>query len=167
MSFTDTLVTYGYGPIFTGILNNQNKISIALISYEDNFLRASIFPLDGYGKTVRSTEYKMKEDSRILLGPDILTYNNSNQNSNQILIPFTTNEILNLSLENDNVIILENEFNKVLLDLEIKGLISVAWITKDTKRIESVTIEKDDDAYEKQIKETEDKDYEASFPNSD
>ena len=63
--------------------------------------------------------------------------------------------------------ILENEFNKVLLDLEIKGLISVTWITKDTKRIESVTIEKDDDAYEKQIKETEDKDYEASFPNSD
>ena len=56
---------------------------------------------------------------------------------------------------------------QVLLDLEIKGLISVAWITKDTKRIESVTIEKDDDAYEKQIKETEDKDYEASFPNSD
>ena len=111
MSFTDTLVTYGYGPIFTGIINNQNKISIALISYEDNFLRASLFPLDGYGKTVRSTEYKMKEDSRILLGPDILTYNNSNQNSNQILIPFTTNEILNLSLENDNVIILENEFN--------------------------------------------------------
>ena len=111
MSFTDTLVTYGYGPIFTGIINNQNKISIALISYEDNFLRASLFPLDGYGKTVRSTEYKMKEDSRILLGPDILTYNNSNQNSNQILIPFTTNEILNLSLENDNVIILESEFN--------------------------------------------------------
>jgi hypothetical protein len=30
-----------------------------------------------------------------------------------------------------------------------------------------VTIEKDDDAYEKQIKETEDRDYEASFPNSD
>ena len=40
-----------------------------------------------------------------------MTYNNSNQNSNQILIPFTTNEILNLSLENDNVIILESEFN--------------------------------------------------------
>ena len=26
MSFTDTLVTYGYGPIFTGIIDNQNKI---------------------------------------------------------------------------------------------------------------------------------------------
>ena len=111
MSFADTLVTYGYGPIFTGIINNQNKISIALISYEDNFLRASLFPLDSYGKTVQSLEYKMKENSRILLGPDILTYNSGSLNSNKLLIPFTTNEILNLYLENDNVTILESEFN--------------------------------------------------------
>jgi transcription initiation factor IIE alpha subunit len=63
--------------------------------------------------------------------------------------------------------ILENEFNKVLLDLEIKGLISVSWLTKDTKRIEYVTIKTEDDEYDKQIKETENKDYEASFPNAD
>ena len=63
--------------------------------------------------------------------------------------------------------ILENEFNKVLLDLEIKGLISVSWLTKDTKRIEYMTIKTEDDEYDKQIKETENKDYEASFPNAD
>ena len=63
--------------------------------------------------------------------------------------------------------ILENEFNKILLDLEIKGLISVSWLTKDTKRIEYVTIKTEDDEYDKQIKETENKDYEASFPNAD
>ena len=76
----------------------------------------------------------------------------------------TDKELLK-ALSKDNAI-LENEFNKILLDLEIKGLISVSWITKDTKRIEYVTVEKDDE-YEKQIKETEDSDYEASFPNSD
>ena len=64
-------------------------------------------------------------------------------------------------------VILENEFNKILLDLEIKGLISVSWLTKDTKRIEYITIETEDDDYEKQIQESEEKDYEASFPNSD
>ena len=63
--------------------------------------------------------------------------------------------------------ILENEFNKILLDLEIKGLISVSWLTKDTKRIEYMTIKTEDDDYDKQIKETENKDYEASFPNAD
>ena len=63
--------------------------------------------------------------------------------------------------------ILENEFNKILLDLEIKGLISVSWQTKNIKRIEYVTIDNTDDEYEKRIQESEDKDYEASFPNSD
>jgi hypothetical protein len=64
-------------------------------------------------------------------------------------------------------IILENEFNKILLDLEIKGLISVSWMTKTTKRIEYVTVDNTDDDYDKQIKESEAKDYEASFPNSE
>ena len=63
--------------------------------------------------------------------------------------------------------ILENEFNKILLDLEIKGLISVSWLTKDTKRIEYMTIKTEDDEYDKQVKETENKEYEASFPNAD
>tara|TARA_B110000014_G_C19972679_1_gene503558 strand:+ start:530 stop:829 length:300 start_codon:yes stop_codon:yes gene_type:complete len=66
-----------------------------------------------------------------------------------------------------NELILENDFNKVLLDMEIKGLISVSWLTKDTKRIEYVTVKTEDDEYDKQIKEVENKDYEASFPNAD
>ena len=63
--------------------------------------------------------------------------------------------------------ILENEFNKILLDLEIKGLISVSWQTKNIKRIEYVIVDNTDDEYDKQVKETEDKDYEASFPSSE
>ena len=77
----------------------------------------------------------------------------------------TDKELLKMLTKDE--VILENEFNKTLLDLEIKGLISVSWLTKDTKRIEITTIENDNDDYEKQIQETEDKDYEASFPNSD
>ena len=62
--------------------------------------------------------------------------------------------------------ITEGKFNKVLLDLEIMGLISVSWVTKDTRRIEAVTEKTEVDEYEEQIKETEAKDYEASFPSS-
>ena len=43
----------------------------------------------------------------------------------------------------------------------------MSWLTKDTKRIEYTTVKNEDDDYEKQIQEAEDKDYEASFPNSD
>ena len=62
--------------------------------------------------------------------------------------------------------ITESEFNKVLLDLEIMGLISVSWVTKENRRVEIVTEKVEEDEYEEQIKETEEKDYEASFPNS-
>ncbi len=58
----------------------------------------------------------------------------------------------------------EDKFNKVLLDLEILGLITVVWITKDERRIEVVNVEKEIDKIEEQNKETIEKDYEASFP---
>ena len=77
----------------------------------------------------------------------------------------TDKELLTALSKND--VILESQFNKILLDFEIKGLISVSWQTKNIKRIEYVTIDNTDDEYEKQIQESEDKDYEASFPNSD
>mgnify|MGYP001563834055 FL=1 len=61
-------------------------------------------------------------------------------------------------------IIPEDKFNKILLDLEILGLITVSWITKDERRIETVVIEKVVDKIEEQNKEAIEKDYEASFP---
>lgn len=58
----------------------------------------------------------------------------------------------------------EDKFNKLLLDLEILGLIKVAWITKDERRIEVVIVEKETDKIDEQNKEMMEKDYEASFP---
>ncbi len=58
----------------------------------------------------------------------------------------------------------EDKFNKVLLDLEILGLITVVWITKDARRIEVVVVEKEIDKVDEQNKEMMEKDYEASFP---
>jgi hypothetical protein len=53
------------------------------------------------------------------------------------------------------------------LDLEILGLIKVAWITKEERRIEIVVIEKVIDKVAAQNKEVMEKDYEASFPGVD
>jgi hypothetical protein len=58
----------------------------------------------------------------------------------------------------------EDRFNKILLDLEILGLITVVWITKDERRIQVVIVEKEIDKIDEQNKETMEKDYEASFP---
>ena len=58
----------------------------------------------------------------------------------------------------------EDKFNKLLLDLEIMGLITVVWITKEERRIELVVVEKEVDKIDEQNKEMMEKDYEASFP---
>ena len=71
------------------------------------------------------------------------------------------------SLAKDGLILPEDKFNKILLDLEILGLIKVAWFTKDERRIEIIVIKKEEDPIEKQNKEVMEKDYEASFPGLD
>jgi len=68
------------------------------------------------------------------------------------------------ALTKDGMIISEDKYNKLLLDLEILGLIKVAWITKDARRIEVVVIKEEIDIVDEQNQEMMEKDYEASFP---
>lgn len=75
-----------------------------------------------------------------------------------------TDSELYKSLSKDGFVMTEDKFNKLLLDLEIMGLINVAWFTKDTRRIEVVAIQEEIDEVEEQNKEVMEKDYEASFP---
>jgi hypothetical protein len=67
-------------------------------------------------------------------------------------------------LVKEGYILPEDKFNKLLLDLEILGLITVVWITKEERRIEVVIVKKEIDEIEEQNKEMMEKDYEASFP---
>ena len=67
-------------------------------------------------------------------------------------------------MSKDGIIITEDKLNKLLLALAILGLLHVAWITKDARRIEVVIIKEEVDEIEKQNKEVMEKDYEASFP---
>ena len=77
-----------------------------------------------------------------------------------------TDKELEKALTKDDMTLSQGKFNKVLLDLEIMGLINVSWITKENRRIEAVIEKVEEDEYDEQIKETQEKDYEASFPNS-
>jgi hypothetical protein len=42
------------------------------------------------------------------------------------------------TLNKDAIDLNESELNKILLDLEIYGLIRVSWVTKDKRRIEAI-----------------------------
>ena len=75
----------------------------------------------------------------------------------------TDSELLK-ALTKDGYVISEHTFNKILLDLEILGLIKVAWITKDDRRIEVFSLKEEVDEVDLQNQEMMEKDYEASFP---
>jgi hypothetical protein len=78
----------------------------------------------------------------------------------------TDKELVKILVKNE-IIIPDGEFNKILLDLEIMPLMTVSWMTKDSKRIDIVSVQEAEDEYEEQIKNTNEKDYEASFPGTD
>ena len=78
----------------------------------------------------------------------------------------TDKELLK-SLTKAGLVLSNAEFDKTLLDLEIEGLITVSWITKDTRRIETIKEKEEEDEYEEQIKEENERSYEASFPGTE
>ena len=75
-----------------------------------------------------------------------------------------TDKVLSKKLTSDGYVISEGFFNQILLDLEIMGLITVSWITKDTRRIEIVSNQEEEDEVENSNKKMMEKDYESSFP---
>ena len=78
-----------------------------------------------------------------------------------------TDSELSKKLSKDGFIISEDRFNKLLLDLEIMGLITVSWLTKDSRRIEVLVQKEEKDEIEEQNKKMMEKDYEASFPGTE
>ena len=77
-----------------------------------------------------------------------------------------TDTTLVKSLVKDGYHVSDDLFNKTLLDMEIMGLINVNWLTKDTRRIEIVSNQAEEDDVELQNEKTLEKDYENSFPES-
>ena len=77
-----------------------------------------------------------------------------------------TDKALAKNLIKDGYNLSDGLFNKILLDMEIMGLINVNWLTKDTRRIAIVSKQEEEDDVEMQNKKTLEKDYENSFPES-
>ena len=78
-----------------------------------------------------------------------------------------TDKALTKKLVKDGYNLSDGLFNKILLDMEIMGLVNVNWLTKDTRRIAIVSKqEEEEDNVEVQNKKTLEKDYENSFPES-
>lgn len=80
-----------------------------------------------------------------------------------------TDAELSKALAKDGRIVAPDRFNKVLLDLEILGLVRVGWLSKDTRRIEAVPRAgggEDGGDADARSREADERDYEASFPGA-
>jgi len=77
-----------------------------------------------------------------------------------------TDKSLAKSLAKDGYNMSDDLFNKTLLDMEIMGLVTVNWFTKDTRRIEIIAIQTEEDEVKAQNKKTLEKDYENNYPES-
>jgi len=77
-----------------------------------------------------------------------------------------TDKTLAKNLAKDGYQLSDGLFNKTLLDMEIMGLVKINWLTKDTRRIEIVSSQEEEDDVEMQNEKTLEKDYENSFPES-
>ena len=77
-----------------------------------------------------------------------------------------TDKTLAKKLVKDGYHLSDDLFNKILLDMEIMGLVKVNWLTKDTRRIAIVSKQEEEDDVEMQNEKTLEKDYENSFPES-
>ena len=77
-----------------------------------------------------------------------------------------TDKTLARSIAKDGYNMPDDLFNKTLLDMEIMGLVTVNWLSKDTRRIEIISIQTEEDEVEAQNKKILEKDYENSFPES-
>ncbi len=75
-----------------------------------------------------------------------------------------TDKAITKSLVKDGYVLPEDIINKILLGMEIIGLIKVSWITKNTRRIEIVSNQEKDDEVEVETKKSLENDYEAGFP---
>ena len=75
-----------------------------------------------------------------------------------------TDEELAKSLAKDDLDVSADLLNKILLDLEIMGIITVTWFTKDRRKIEVAQPAEDEEETENmRMRERE---YEASFPGA-
>ncbi len=77
-----------------------------------------------------------------------------------------TDKTLAKNLSKEGYHISDALFNKTLLDMEIMGLVKISWLTKDTRRIEVVSKQEEEDEVETQNQKILEKDYENSFPES-
>ena len=133
---TDPIVTNGYGPVFTGIFENETGPLIALISPESNVLKVGVFSLQT-GSSV--SDVFTLNGARVVLGPDIQGFDENKDGYSDLIIPFATGEVFTLFTSGDSLSLKESRFSE-------SGLFALKPASGE-QRINDVVLQRVEQAY--------------------
>ena len=120
---TNSLVTNGYGPVFSGLFETGEGNYGVLISPESNVLKASVFSVESPGLSIIS-DLIVTNGARVVLGPHIQPFDENKDGSQGLLIPFATGEVYLLSVVGDSLSFVESKLSQ-------KGLFNMSDKAKE------------------------------------
>ena len=106
---SNPIVTNGYGPVFTGIFENDQGPLIALLSPESNVLKVGVFSLEK-GSSV--SDVFSLNGARVILGPDLQTFDENKDGYSELIVPFATGEVFTLSSLGDSLLFKESSLSE-------------------------------------------------------
>ena len=107
---SDPIVTNGYGPVYSGIFENETGPIVALISPESNVIKVAVFSLET-GSSI--SDVFSLNGARVVLGPDIQRYDENKDGYFDLIIPFATGEVFMLSNLGDSLSFTQSKFSEI------------------------------------------------------
>ena len=98
------IISNGYGVVYIGGFKSNGGHYVALISPERDKLKTAIFDVGQSFKLLQSKKMNV-DDARYLLGPDIQPYVSNISNLDGLLIPFGSDDIFLLNIDQENAVL--------------------------------------------------------------
>ena len=98
------IISNGHGSVYIGGFTSAGGHFIAIMSPEGNNLKTAIFDIEQNFKLVQSKQMILN-NARYLLGADIQNYRSNNTSTGGLLIPFGSDDVFILRIEDNNVVL--------------------------------------------------------------
>jgi hypothetical protein len=111
------IIRNGFGRVFTGSFNSGDIRHLALLSPEGNLLKVAVLTIGDTPEELVSDVVAL-DGARDILGPAIMSYDEHKDGVEELLVPFSTGEVMALSVAGDSITFTTSTFSK-------KGLFSL------------------------------------------
>ncbi len=110
-SANTSIITNGYGPVYTGVFRVNGRSFLTVLSPEGNIIKTALFSIERDLKEVTS-DVLVANGARGLLGPAIQAYDGDRDGNEELLLPFETGDVLALSFDGENLKLEKSKFHE-------------------------------------------------------